>query len=133
MERTNFESLETLESCIHKLQDAIGTQDITYLLDLQDQLSTVLFWFTSDVAQAYKLKEELGLEYDIKLLSFKKNFEGAVNRGEIEGKLKYADMKRDAIQADYGYKLLNMKREQANAILEQTRQRISVLKKEIWV
>jgi hypothetical protein len=120
-----------LDECISKLEGSIGTQDITYLLELQDEISTTLYWFTTEVANAYKLKEDLGLEYDIALLRFKKSFDGAVNRAEIEGKLKYADMKKNAIQADYGYKLLNMKREQANAILEQTRQRISVLKKEI--
>lgn len=120
-----------LDKCITKLENTIGTQDINYLLELQDEISTTLYWFTTEVANAYKLKEELGLDYDIALLRFKKSFEGAVNRGEIEGKLKYVDMKTNAIQADYGYKLLNMKREQANSILEQTRQRISVLKKEI--
>lgn len=120
-----------LDECISKLEGSIGTQDITYLLELQDEISTTLYWFTTEVANAYKLKEDLGLEYDIALLRFKKSFDGAVNRAEIDGKLKYADMKKNAIQADYGYKLLNMKREQANAILEQTRQRISVLKKEI--
>jgi hypothetical protein len=124
-------TLSVLEDTITKIEEVSGTQDINYLLELQDELATVLFWFTSEVAKAYKYKEDTSLDYDISLLKFKSSFEGAVNRGEIEGKLKYADKKKEVIQADYLYKLLNMKREQANAILEQTRQRISVLKKEI--